>query len=108
MIEWRHDLHRYPEFGFEENRTSDFIADRLESFGIEVVRNIGQTGLIGILTRGNSERSIGLRADMDALRIYEQNSFDYKSCNDGLMHACGHDGHSTTRRSVSLLLSGNS
>lgn len=95
MIEWRHDLHRYPEFGFEENRTSDFIAEQLQSFSIEVVRNIGQTGLIGILKKGNSERSIGLRADMDALKINEKNTFDYKSCNDGLMHACGHDGHST-------------
>lgn len=95
MIEWRHDIHRHPEFGFEENRTSDFIADKLENFGIEIVRNIGQTGLIGILHKGNSKRSIGLRADMDALKIREQNSFNYKSCNDGLMHACGHDGHST-------------
>ena len=95
MIEWRHDLHRHPEFGFEENRTSDFIAERLQSFGIEVVRNIGQTGLIGILSKGSSERSIGLRADMDALKIHEQNTFEYKSCNNGLMHACGHDGHST-------------
>lgn len=95
MIEWRHDLHRHPEFGFEENRTSDFIADKLNSFGIDVVRNIGQTGLIGILKKGSSERSIGLRADMDALQILEANTFDYKSCNDGLMHACGHDGHST-------------
>ncbi|MDH5354824.1 MAG: M20 family metallopeptidase [Gammaproteobacteria bacterium] len=95
MIEWRHDLHRYPEFGFEENRTSDFIASRLQDFGIEVVRHIGQTGLVGILKKGNSERSIGLRADMDALKVNEQNTFDYKSCNDGLMHACGHDGHST-------------
>ena len=95
LIEWRHDLHRYPEFGFEEKRTSDFVAEKLTSFGIEVVRNIGQTGLVGILKKGISERSIGLRADMDALQINEANSFDYKSCNDGLMHACGHDGHST-------------
>ncbi len=95
MIEWRHDLHRYPEFGFEENRTSDFVADKLNGFGIDVVRNIGRTGLIGILKKGNSGHSIGLRADMDALQIQEANSFVYKSCNEGLMHACGHDGHST-------------
>jgi len=95
MIKWRHDLHRHPEFGFEENRTSDFIADRLKDFGIEVVRNIGKTGLLGILRKGNSERSIGLRADMDGLKIQEQNNFGYRSCHDGLMHACGHDGHST-------------
>ena len=95
LIEWRHDLHRYPEFGFEEKRTSDFVADKLNSFGIEVIRNIGQTGVVGILKKGTSDRSIGLRADMDALQINEANSFDYKSCHDGLMHACGHDGHST-------------
>ena len=95
MIEWRHDLHRHPEFGFEENRTSDTIAEKLESFGIEVVRNIGQTGLIDILKKGTSESSIGLRADMDTLKIHEQNEFDHRSRHDGLMHACGHDGHST-------------
>lgn len=95
MIEWRHELHRYPEFGFEEERTSDFIAEKLSGFGIEVVRGIGKTGLVGILSKGNSSGSIGLRADMDALRIQETNEFDYKSRNDGLMHACGHDGHST-------------
>ncbi|MCP3687026.1 MAG: amidohydrolase [Gammaproteobacteria bacterium] len=95
LIEWRHDLHRHPEFGFEENRSSDFIANKLTEFGIEVVRNIGQTGLVGILQKGHGKQSIGLRADMDALQINEANSFDYKSCNDGLMHACGHDGHST-------------
>ena len=95
MIEWRHDLHRYPEFGFEEERTSSFIAEKLNSFGIEVIRGIGKTGLVGILSKGSSKRSIGLRADMDALQIQETNEFDYKSRNDGLMHACGHDGHST-------------
>lgn len=95
MIEWRHELHRHPEFGFEENRTSDFIAEKLNSFGIEVVRNIGRTGLIGILHKGSSERSIGLRADMDALKINEANTFEYRSRNKGLMHACGHDGHTT-------------
>lgn len=95
MIEWRHDLHRYPEFGFEETRTSDFIADKLRDFNIDVVRGIGKTGLVGILARGNSKRSIGLRADMDALQIQEANDFEYRSRNHGFMHACGHDGHST-------------
>ncbi len=94
MTEWRHELHCYPEFGFEENRTADFIAEKLESFGIEVVRNIGKTGLVGILRKGEGERSIGLRADMDALKIQEQNCFEHRSRHDGLMHACGHDGHS--------------
>lgn len=95
MIEWRHELHRYPEFGFEENRTSDFIAEKLQDSGIQVVRNIGGTGLIGILQHGEGDKSLGLRADMDALKIQEQNCFEYRSRHDGLMHACGHDGHST-------------
>ena len=95
MIEWRHDIHRHPEFGFEEKRTSDFVASKLQSFGIEVVRNIGKTGVVGILRRGNGQRSIGLRADMDALQINEENTFNYRSCNHGLMHACGHDGHTS-------------
>ena len=95
MIEWRHAMHRHPEFGFEEDWTSDFIADRLNEFGIEVIRHIGKTGLVGILQKGSHQRSIGLRADMDALKIQEQNEFDHCSRQDGLMHACGHDGHSS-------------
>ena len=94
MTEWRQHLHRFPECGFDVNLTSDFIASKLESFGIEVVRNIGKTGLVGILRSGSSEASIGLRADMDALHIHEQNNFAYCSQHDGKMHACGHDGHS--------------
>ena len=95
MIDWRHQLHQYPELGSEEHVSSQFIAEKLESFGINVVRNIGRTGLIGILNKGKSETSIGLRADMDALQIHEKNTFDHRSLNDGKMHACGHDGHST-------------
>jgi len=95
MIEWRHDLHRHPEFGFEENRTADFIANKLQEFGIEVIQPVGKTGVVGILKKGNSDLSIGLRADMDALKIHEQNTFDHCSLHDGLMHACGHDGHSS-------------
>ncbi|MEZ8123299.1 M20 aminoacylase family protein [Vibrio splendidus] len=94
MTEWRQHLHRFPECGFDVNLTSDFIASKLESFGIEVVRNIGKTGLVGILRSGSSEASLGLRADMDALHIHEQNSFAHCSQHDGKMHACGHDGHS--------------
>ncbi|OMH27144.1 M20 aminoacylase family protein [Motiliproteus sp. MSK22-1] len=94
MTEWRRHLHRYPECGFEVQQTSDFIAEKLESFGIEVVRNIGQTGVVGILNAGDGNASIGLRADMDALHIHEQNSFEYRSQHKGKMHACGHDGHS--------------
>jgi amidohydrolase len=94
MIEWRRHMHRFPECGFEVQQTSEFIAEKLEGWGIEVVRNIGQTGVLGILRGGEGEASIGLRADMDALHIHEQNSFDHCSRHDGKMHACGHDGHS--------------
>ena len=94
LVEWRHLLHRSPEFGFDEVFTSNFIADKLESFGIKVVRGIGKTGVLGILQKGGGLNSIGLRADMDALKIQEQNEFAYRSQHDGMMHACGHDGHS--------------
>jgi hippurate hydrolase len=90
---WRRDLHAHPELGFEENRTADFVAAKLEAFGVQVHRGIGQTGLVGVLREGNTTRSIGLRADMDALPILEQNTFDHRSTQQGTMHACGHDGH---------------
>ena len=92
---WRQDFHKNPELGFEEKYTSATVAQLLESFGLEVHQNVGQTGVIGVLQRGNSTRSIGIRADMDALPITEINNLEYKSSNDGVMHACGHDGHTT-------------
>jgi len=92
---WRRDIHAHPELGFEEQRTSDLVAERLAGFGIEVHRGIGKTGIVGRLRIGNSPRAIGLRADMDCLPIIEANSFDYRSQNQGRMHACGHDGHTT-------------
>ncbi|MCP5267267.1 MAG: amidohydrolase [Burkholderiaceae bacterium] len=95
MTGWRRDIHAHPELGFQENRTADMVAAKLESFGIEVHRGVGKTGLVGVLKQGNSARSIGLRADMDALPILEENGFDHASRNKGVMHACGHDGHTT-------------
>ncbi|AIW15559.1 M20 aminoacylase family protein [Vibrio tubiashii] len=92
-IEWRRHLHQYPEFGTEEFKTSEFVANKLEEFGLEVHRGIGGTGVVGILRQGTGERSIGLRADMDALRIKEENTFCHASKHEGAMHACGHDGH---------------
>ncbi|KAA1183080.1 amidohydrolase [Rhizobium tropici] len=93
---WRHDLHAHPEFGFEEKRTSAFVAQKLREFGLdEVVEGVGGTGVVGTLKRGTGNRSIALRADMDALRIPEQGDLPYKSSNPGVMHACGHDGHTT-------------
>ena len=95
MAQWRHDFHRHPELGFNEHRTSDRVAELLESFGIEVHRNIGNTGVVGILQNGKANRSIGIRADMDALPITEINEFGHRSETGGVMHACGHDGHTT-------------
>lgn len=90
---WRQQLHRFPECGFELPLTADFVANKLQSFGIEVTRNIGQQGLVGVLRCGKGGASIGLRADMDALFINEQNTFAHCSQHPGKMHACGHDGH---------------
>lgn len=95
VVSWRHHLHKNPEFGFEEKMTSEFVAGKLEEFGVEVHRNIGNTGLVGVLKCGDSDRTIGLRADMDALKVTEENDFAHKSQIEGMMHACGHDGHTT-------------
>lgn len=96
MTAWRQDLHAHPETAFEEHRTSDFVAQKLEEFGIEVVRGLAKTGVVGILKgKGDSSKAIGLRADMDALDIHEQTNLPYQSKNPGKMHACGHDGHVT-------------
>jgi hippurate hydrolase len=90
---WRRDLHAHPELGFAETRTAALVAERLESFGIEVHRGVGRTGVVGVLRHGTSPRRIGLRADMDALPIEEGNTFAHRSTHAGRMHACGHDGH---------------
>ena len=92
---WRKDIHAHPELGFEENRTADFVAAKLEEFGIQVHRGVGKTGVVGVLRVGNETQSVGLRADMDALPMHEENSFAHRSVHDGRMHACGHDGHTT-------------
>jgi hippurate hydrolase len=96
LTRWRRDIHAHPETAFEEFRTADFVAERLAEFGIEVHRGLAGTGVVGTL-RGSQPgtRTIGLRADMDALHIHEKNGFAHASCNKGKMHACGHDGHTT-------------
>lgn len=94
MAAWRHHIHAHPEVGFEERRTAAFIAEKLRRFGLdEVVEGVGGTGVVGTLRRGGGNRSIGLRADMDALRIEEKRENGHRSKNAGIMHACGHDGH---------------
>lgn len=93
FIEIRRDLHRHPELAFEEHRTSDIVAEKLRAYGLEVSRGLAGTGVVGVLTAGESGRAIGLRADMDALPLQEANDFPHRSRHDGKMHACGHDGH---------------
>lgn len=93
LTRWRRDIHAHPELGFEEHRTADFVASKLREFGMDVYTGIGKTGVVGALRVGNATRSVGLRADMDALPIQESNEFAHRSQNDGKMHACGHDGH---------------
>ena len=93
MQTWRRDIHAHPEIAFEEHRTAEIVAEKLKSFGIEVETGIAGTGVVGTLKRGTGNRSIGLRADLDALLINEANEFEHKSKNPGKMHACGHDGH---------------
>ncbi len=93
MCGWRHDFHLHPELGFKEHRTAENVADLLEEFGIQIHRGIGGTGIVGILQSGDGKRSIGLRADMDALPITESGTCEYRSQHDGVMHACGHDVH---------------
>ena len=95
MTRWRRDIHAHPELGFEENRTAAIVAEKLRSFGLEVHCGIGNTGVVGVLRSGDGKRSVGLRADMDALPILEANTFEHRSTHDGRMHACGHDGHTT-------------
>jgi hippurate hydrolase len=92
MTEWRRDIHQHPELKFEEIRTADLVAAKLEEFGIEIHRGLAKTGVVGTISNGDGP-SIGLRADMDALPLEEKNTFKHASSNPGKMHACGHDGH---------------
>ncbi|UVV74101.1 M20 aminoacylase family protein [Pantoea agglomerans] len=93
LVALRRDLHAHPELGFQEQRTSDIVANFLQQLGIEVHRGIGKTGVVGILKKGSSECMIGLRADMDALPMQDQSGTDWQSRAEQVSHACGHDGH---------------
>jgi hippurate hydrolase len=93
FIQLRRDIHHHPELAFEEYRTADLVAAKLESWGYAVHCGLGGTGVVGTLKRGTSKRSLGLRADMDALPIQESTGYAWASSKPGLMHACGHDGH---------------
>jgi len=93
VVAIRRYLHQHPELGLSEFNTSDFIAGQLTGFGYQVTRGLGQTGLVATLKNGTGNRSVGIRADIDALPIEEETGAEYASKNKGLMHACGHDGH---------------
>ena len=107
IIETRRDFHKYPELSFQEKRTSKIVAEKLESFGIDVQRNVGKTGVVGILNGKSKGKTIAFRADMDALPIQETGDVSYKSINDGVMHACGHDAHTAMLLGAAEVLSKN-
>ena len=101
----RRDIHAHPELRFEEHRTARMVAEKLTGWGYEVTTGIGGTGLVGRLRQGTSQRAIGLRADMDALPVLEQNTFGHRSVHAGKMHACGHDGHTAMLLAAAKYLS---
>lgn len=98
LVALRRDFHMHPELGFQEFRTSKIVGDYLESLGVEVKRGVGKTGVVGLLKGKREGKTVMLRADMDAIPIQELNDVQYRSQSDGVMHACGHDGH------ISMLL----
>jgi hippurate hydrolase len=94
MTAWRHDLHAHPELGLQETRTSAVVQTLLKSFGVdELITGMAKTGVVGVIRGGKGDGAIGLRADMDALPIQEETGVPYASQHPGIMHACGHDGH---------------
>jgi amidohydrolase len=93
LVEWRRRLHQKPELGFQENLTAEFVSQKLQEWGIEHQTNIAKTGIVAIIDSGKPGRVLAIRADMDALPIQEENEVDYRSQHSGIMHACGHDGH---------------
>ena len=106
VIAWRQHIHSNPELGFKEHETARFVAEKLRSFGLdEVHQGIGGTGIIGVLRSGTSTRAIGLRAELDALPVVEKTGLPYASSNEGVMHACGHDGHAAMLLGAAKLLS---
>jgi hippurate hydrolase len=105
LVAIRHDLHANPELCFQEHRTSAVVAEHLQALGFEVTTGIAGTGVIGTLSNGSDERAIGIRADMDALPITETTGLPHASCVPGVMHACGHDGHTTMLLGLAYYLS---
>lgn len=104
LVAWRRHLHAHPELSLQEQDTAKFVCERLSELGIPFMAGVGGTGVVATLTRGNSNRSVGLRADMDALPITETTSLPYASRTPGVMHACGHDGHTASLLGAAALL----
>ncbi len=103
----REDIHRHPELGLEESRTSELVAEHLGAIGLDKVQTgLAKTGVVGVLEGGQPGRTVGLRADMDALPIREETGLPYASENEGVMHACGHDGHTAVLMATAELLAG--
>jgi amidohydrolase len=106
LVEMRRHLHAHPELSYQEKETSAYIANKLKKLGIHYEENIGGYGVVGYIYGKNPEKKVfALRGDMDALPILEQNNVDYKSCNEGVMHACGHDVHTTCLMGAAIILS---
>ena len=95
MKSWMGHMHENPELSMKESETSKYIAEKMKSFGFEVAEGIGKYGVVASLKNGDGTKSIGLRADFDALPIQESNNLPYKSKKEGIAHLCGHDGHTT-------------
>src|SRR5579883_325287 len=105
LVEWRRQLHQRPELGFREQITATFIAQKLQEWGIEHQTGIAQTGIVAVIKGNRPGPVLGIRADMDALPIQEENDVPYRSQHDGVMHACGHDGHVTIALGTARYLS---
>ena len=109
MRDWRRALHRVPEFGFDTKKTAAFVIEKLKSFGLNnITGDVGGNGVVATLKRGTSSKAIAIRADMDALMIEEKTNLEYRSTIPGIMHACGHDGHTATLLGVAETLAKNS
>ncbi|MFC1550745.1 M20 family metallopeptidase [Candidatus Neomarinimicrobiota bacterium] len=106
IITLRRDFHKHPEIGFDVSRTADIVAKHLESYGYTVQTGVGQSGVVGDINGNGSGPTIALRADMDALPMQETSNIEYRSVKDGMMHACGHDGHTAILLGVAQVLAG--
>lgn len=105
MVDWRRHMHQHPELSFQEEKTAHYIQEKLISFGLQVKTHIGGFGLIGILEGEKPGKTVALRADFDALPIQDEKEAPYKSQNSGVMHACGHDGHTAALLGTAKALS---